>query len=126
MMDTLRVGAPGRDDILVQAGRGRTAPWWWRGVRSDRYTYVVTGGFRELYDRVEDPWQLQKAFAPLDEKERASLSAAAQKIHGQLFRNKANEGASSRLRQFIAGRKGEIWQIWNADETRRRHIVRRR
>ena len=59
MMATLRAGAPGRDDILVQAGRGRTAPWWWRGVRSDRYTYVVTGGFRELYDRVEDPWQLQ-------------------------------------------------------------------
>ena len=59
MMDTLRAGAPGREDILIQAGRGRKAPWWWRGVRSDRYTYVATGGFRELYDRVEDPWQLQ-------------------------------------------------------------------
>ena len=66
-----------------------------------------------------DPWQLQKAFEPLDEKERARLSPAAQKIHGQLYKNKASEGASGRLRQFIAGRKGAIWQVWNADETRR-------
>lgn len=60
MMDTLRTGAPGRADVLIQTARkAQKTPWWWRGVRSSRYTYVETGGFRELYDRVEDPWQLK-------------------------------------------------------------------
>lgn len=49
--------------ILIQAGpRGPHSPdpWWYRGVRTDRYTYIhYTGsGHEELYDRRRDPHQL--------------------------------------------------------------------
>jgi N-acetylglucosamine-6-sulfatase len=44
---------------LIQAGAQQTE-WRWRGVRTSRYTYVEwTSGDRELYDRREDPYQLQ-------------------------------------------------------------------
>ncbi len=44
---------------LIQAGK-KTRPWWWRGVRTPRYTYVryETDGFVELYDRAQDPLEL--------------------------------------------------------------------
>ena len=34
--------------------------WLYRGVRTDRYTYVryLGSGEQELYDRSRDPWQL--------------------------------------------------------------------
>jgi arylsulfatase A-like enzyme len=51
------------DTILIQAGGSPDAqvpqPWMYRGVRTDRYTYVEwAGGFTELYDRDADPFQL--------------------------------------------------------------------
>lgn len=52
------------DDILVQAG-GRPddspTPWWYRGVRNDRWTFVRWNetGFLELYDNRRDRYQLQ-------------------------------------------------------------------
>jgi arylsulfatase A-like enzyme len=52
--------SPLRNAELIQAGT-EEAPWWWRGVRTSRYTYVhyETDGFVELYDRERDPLQLQ-------------------------------------------------------------------
>jgi arylsulfatase A-like enzyme len=52
--------SPPRGPALIQAGRG-DGPWWWRGVRTSRYTYVhyLTDDFVELYDRDVDPLQLQ-------------------------------------------------------------------
>ncbi|MEJ7774647.1 MAG: sulfatase [Nocardioidaceae bacterium] len=50
--------------LLVQAGiKGldlSSRGWWFRGVRTDRYTYIVWSatGFAELYDRRRDPYQL--------------------------------------------------------------------
>ncbi len=50
--------------LLVQAGpKGADEAglgWWYRGVRTDRYTYLVWAktGKRELYDRRTDPFQL--------------------------------------------------------------------
>lgn len=56
---------PRRDsDILVQAG-GRNdespAPWWYRGVRNERWTFVrwSESGFLELYDNRRDRYQLE-------------------------------------------------------------------
>lgn len=51
-------------DILIQAG-GRPdespTPWWYRGVRNERWTFVRWDdtGFLELYDNRRDPYQLQ-------------------------------------------------------------------
>ena len=58
-----QASAPGPDTVLIQAGPrpGERAGWHFRGVRTDRYTYVhykVTG-FTELYDRSLDPAQLR-------------------------------------------------------------------
>lgn len=61
---------------------------------------------------------LRTAFAPLDEKERAKLSAPAQKLFRQIYQNKANDTASPRLKHFIAHRKGAAWNFWNSAETR--------
>jgi len=67
----------------------------------------------------DDAWPLQRALERMDEKERARLSPDAQKIFNQLFKNKANAGASDRLKRFISRRSGDAWQHWNAKETRR-------
>ncbi|MDN4159894.1 sulfatase family protein [Nocardioides abyssi] len=51
-------------DILVQAG-GRPdespTPWWYRGVRNERWTFVRWSetGFLELYDNRKDRYQLE-------------------------------------------------------------------
>lgn len=51
------------DTQLIQAGPrlGRGPLWFFRGVRTARYTYAHydDGGFRELYDRRRDPAQLR-------------------------------------------------------------------
>jgi N-acetylglucosamine-6-sulfatase len=51
------------DTQLIQAGPrlGRGPRWFFRGVRTTRYTYARygTGRFRELYDRRRDPAQLR-------------------------------------------------------------------
>jgi len=52
-----------RDTVLVQGGprTEEEVPWGWlyRGVRTERYTYVRYGnGELELYDRLQDPFQL--------------------------------------------------------------------
>ncbi|QIK65889.1 sulfatase [Nocardioides sp. HDW12B] len=58
MLGTLRRGGGGYPTYLIQAST-RNVPWWWRGVRSSRFTYVrYTSGFQELYDRARDPAQL--------------------------------------------------------------------
>ena len=50
MLRTLRQGGGGYRHYLIQAGT-RDVPWWWRGVRSNRFVYVrYTSGFEELYD----------------------------------------------------------------------------
>jgi N-acetylglucosamine-6-sulfatase len=59
MLATLSGGAPGYVRYLIQATNGGK-PWWWRGVRSRTHTYVeYSGGQRELYDLVADPFQLE-------------------------------------------------------------------
>lgn len=47
--------------LLVQAGANPARiedVWWFRGVRTNRYTFVRYGSEVELYDRVLDPMQL--------------------------------------------------------------------
>jgi N-acetylglucosamine-6-sulfatase len=76
MLPTLRRNAPGYDRYLIQAAQdGR--PWWWRGVRTRQHTYVeFTTGFRELYDRAQDPAQLDNvAGDPGSAEQRAALAA---------------------------------------------------
>lgn len=63
MLPTLRRGAPGYSDYLIQAGHEQS-DWWWRGVRSKEFVYVkyydpLDGGFEELYDMRKDPYQLR-------------------------------------------------------------------
>lgn len=59
MLGTLRSGGGGYRDYLIQAGT-HDVPWWWRGVRSNRFVYVrYTSGFEELYDLRADPAQLR-------------------------------------------------------------------
>ena len=70
-----------------------------------------------------DPWQLQQAFAPLDEAQRSKLSTAAQKLEKQLDDNKANAAASDRLKRHIAGRKGEVWNHWQSRENRNARLA---
>ena len=54
-----REEAPGYGTALIQAGSS-TRPWFFRGVRTPRYTYVrYFDGFTELYDRRRDPAQLR-------------------------------------------------------------------
>lgn len=54
-----RAGAPGYGTALIQAGSS-TRPWFFRGVRTSRYTYArYFHGFTELYDRHRDPAQLR-------------------------------------------------------------------
>jgi hypothetical protein len=67
----------------------------------------------------EDSERLRAAFASLDEKERAKLSSAAQKLFNQLYRNKAEAGASDRLKAHLATRTGDLWNYWNAKENSR-------
>lgn len=63
MLPHLRQGAKGYDTYLIQAGAEGRKPaerWWWRGVRSPRYTYVrYDDGTEELYDLRRDPAQLR-------------------------------------------------------------------
>ena len=50
------------DTQLIQAGplTHWSHPWFFRGVRTSRYTYVQYGdGFRELYDHRRDPAELR-------------------------------------------------------------------
>lgn len=65
----------------------------------------------------DDSSRLEAALAPLTEPERAKLSTAAQKLFKQLYRNKADQAASDRLKTFIGRRKGKVWELWNAPET---------
>ena len=63
MIPALTEGGDGYPYYLIQASGWSYVPglkWWWRGVRSERYTYVLyDDGFEELYDRERDPTQLQ-------------------------------------------------------------------
>lgn len=55
---------PGYDTVLIQSGpryrREVAEGWYYRGVRTARYTYVEYpgDGFVEMYDRAKDPSQL--------------------------------------------------------------------
>jgi N-acetylglucosamine-6-sulfatase len=57
--------APGYDTLLIQAGPQTAVDndfggWFYRGVRTGRYTYVEYPRFgTELYDRLRDPHQLR-------------------------------------------------------------------
>ncbi len=63
MLRALRTGGGGYRDYLIQAGT-RDVPWWWRGVRSNRFVYVrYAFGFEELYDLRADPAQLTNVAA---------------------------------------------------------------
>ncbi len=57
-------GAAEHEDrtLLLQAGANPANiddVWWFRGVRTQRYTFVRYGSDVELYDRVRDPMQLR-------------------------------------------------------------------
>src|SRR5579872_725391 len=60
---------------------------------------------------------LPKAFEGLDERQRVKLSSPAQRLYRQLSRNKADPGASHRLKDFFARRQGNPLMGWNARET---------
>jgi N-acetylglucosamine-6-sulfatase len=62
-----RRSARGYSSVLIQGGHDRL-PWEYRGVRTDRYTYVrYHNGFVELFDRHEDPHQLASLTDPSDD-----------------------------------------------------------
>ncbi|WP_145998438.1 DUF6493 family protein [Caulobacter flavus] len=63
-----------------------------------------------------DAWPLQQACAGLDEKARAKLSSAAQKLHRQLETSKANKGASDRLKALLASRGKEGWRFYSSSQ----------
>ena len=72
-----------RQAILIRGGGdGRGVPRW-DGLRTDRYTYAVyrKTGFRELYDRQTDPYQLEN-IAPEEPEIVAELHARMQAIDG--------------------------------------------
>ena len=72
-----------RQAILIRGGGdGRGVPRW-DGLRTDRYTYAVyrKTGFRELYDRQTDPYQLEN-IAPEVPEIVAELHARMQAIDG--------------------------------------------
>ena len=80
------------DTTLIQAGpatRKQTkVGWMWRGVRTSRYTYVLWwNGFEELYDRREDPYQMD------------NLSGAKGKLRDGAYRGVRDE-LSSRLKSL--------------------------
>jgi arylsulfatase A-like enzyme len=75
------VGQTDDRNLLVQAGgtsmRRFPDGWWFRGVRTPRYTYVRydDSGFVELYDRLRDPFELRNlADDPRFEAVRAELA----------------------------------------------------
>ncbi|HET7327803.1 MAG TPA: sulfatase [Nocardioidaceae bacterium] len=64
LMPVATQGRGGWDTILIQAGPRRSGsayPWYYRGVRTGRYTYLryTATGREELYDRRRDPHQLR-------------------------------------------------------------------
>ena len=63
MLPALFDGAPGYSHYPIQASGWSYEPglkWWWRGVRSEQFTYVrYHDQFEELYDLEQDPTQLQ-------------------------------------------------------------------
>lgn len=80
LLPTLEDGSPGYVDYAIQASGWKYEPglkWWWRGVRSPRYTYVrYHDGVEELYDRSVDPQQLSSvADDPSYERTKADLAA---------------------------------------------------
>ncbi len=66
----------------------------------------------------QDFWPLQRALAPLTEKERAKLSPYARALLSQLRANKPADNASDRLKAFLANRDGKGWDFWLADVSR--------
>ncbi len=72
LMPVVTGRSEGWQTILIQAGPRKKRikkPWWWRGVRTSRYTYVeYTGGFKELYDRKRDPDELDNVAKSADYK----------------------------------------------------------
>jgi hypothetical protein len=72
----------------------------------------------ELILAPADPWELQRAFAGLDEKARAKLWPVAQRLHRQLYSRKANDDASDRLKQLVAQRADAPWSSSTPPEWR--------
>lgn len=71
-----------------------------------------------------DAWPLQRACADLDEKARAKLSSAAQKLHRQLSACKAGETASERLKALLAQRGKEgAWRFYSAPENNKAAVA---
>ena len=63
--------------------------------------------------------ELRASVAGLDEKTRKSLSKTAQSVYSSVSRNKAAKGASDRVKKFVANRKGEVWEHWDAPINKR-------
>ena len=84
------LGAERRDDILLEywpelPDDASYVPW--RSLRTDRYQYVEyyeqdleTVRFREYYDLVEDPWQLENLFGDADESNDPDVTEISQRM----------------------------------------------
>ncbi|MEL7319903.1 MAG: DUF6493 family protein, partial [Pseudomonadota bacterium] len=69
------------------------------------------------------PEEVQAAFWNMAEEDRKKLSTAAQKLHSQLSRGKANAGASERLKAATKKRGPNNWGAWDTTQTRRASLA---
>lgn len=80
MLPMIHDDAPGYGAVLIQAGT-RTDDWRFRGVRTPQYTWVKNSDddFVELYDRREDPYQLDNLgeASPMNENLKARFEQLA-------------------------------------------------
>jgi arylsulfatase A-like enzyme len=87
--------APGWDTVLIQGGpRHGGQEWFYRGVRTDRYTYVEyrRTGEVELYDRRRDPDQLHNVAGT------GAYAAVQAELRDRLLQLQDCAGASCRQR----------------------------
>ncbi|HEX2176148.1 MAG TPA: sulfatase [Nocardioidaceae bacterium] len=88
--------SPGWDTILIQGGPKAKGVkgWWYRGVRTDRYTFMSyeKSGEVELYDRRRDPFQLRNVAAD------PAYSAVRAELQDRLIRLGDCAGADCRQR----------------------------
>lgn len=98
--------SPGWQNLLIQDGprhwAGDGARWFYRGVRTSRYTYVEYPRYgKELYDRLHDPYELRNvAGAP-------AYRAVLRTLHQRLLVLKDCAGAMCRREPGAVPRVGQ-------------------